>query len=740
MLIAHSSAAQTFTKVYSAADNLFQFTDIAPLPGGGWCTSGYLRNSQGIFSTLSKFDNAGNQVWTRQLEENRDPRALVTLPDGSLLYFNNNSGFQGYFDASVVHLGADGSFIKETVWGLPEDQDDWFDAKVLANGEVIAVGMSRASSSFSERMLVTKFSTSGQVLWEKTYDGGLFTRLSDIIPLPTGDFYAIGQYFNNGSAVSLLAKFTSSGDLVWVKSYQYGTDGSYFLDGLALSNGSLFIAAYQTLQGTGDSKLTLVNIDATGAVTNQKTLENNYDLAPIKLSKRNDDTLLIAAVSSGQVFPVVDNDLVILQVSPQGDLLGSLGFGTSAQDFGSDAFFTNDQVIICGMSDTSVNGDARRGLICKSGINVSCCEKEVLISEVPPPPFPTITDLPFLTSQVPAKQNHTISLSNVQFTEATTCQSFQNIALLPKDTTICLGDTLQIGLITNVIGNIQWSTGATVPAIPVFTPGTYTVSVDGECGTAKDTINVVSIGSKVVADATPMVTLCPNERTTIVASGGINYLWYDDDGNVAYTIANPVIIGTQSTNYEVVVSNGQCRDTASVMVDVLPAPVVSAGQDITIKQGAQARLNTSGGVSYSWTPGTGLSCTDCPDPLADPTVTTTYTVQGIDDNGCSDTASITVVVQEPCPVYVPNVFNPDFTTSTGNENFGVFGRFIALDGYLLRVYSRWGELVFQSKNPEDQWDGTFNSKDAPAGVYLYQLEMNTCDGAVKMRGDITLIR
>ena len=148
--------------------------------------------------------------------------------------------------------------------------------------------------------------------------------------MPSGDFYAIGQSFSFGGTLSLLGKFSVNGDLDWIKSYQNGTDEIYFLTGLPLSDGSLFVAAYQTSFSVVNLKLTLMNLSASGDINNQKNLDNDYELGPFKMGKLNDDTLLIAAVTNGQVFPVVDNDHVILQVSPQGDLLGHMGFGSDA--------------------------------------------------------------------------------------------------------------------------------------------------------------------------------------------------------------------------------------------------------------------------------------------------------------------------------------------------------------------------------------------------------------------------
>jgi gliding motility-associated-like protein len=740
-VFANNCTAQTFTKVYAAGDYNLQFINITPSNGNDWYAAGLARNNTDYAAFVSKFDNSGNPLWSLKPEENRDSRALVTLNDGSVLFFNNNSGFQGYFDASMMHLGADGSFISETIWGKPDDQDDWYDAKKMPNGEIIAVGMSRESSSFSERLFLAKFSSTGQVLWEKTYNGGLIARFNEVLPLPSGDFYVIGQSFNTGIAVSLLGKFSSNGDLEWVKSYDYGTENSYFLTGQPLSDGSILMAAYQTTQGAGDPSLNLVNISSNGTVTSQKAYDSSYDLGPFKMGKLNEDTLLIIAVSSGQVFPVVDNDQVVLQVSPQGDLFGALGFGTDGQDLGGDAFFTGRQVVACGLTDTSTDGSARRAFISKSGISASCCEKDVSVIPISAPPLPIESTIPFLPSAVPTKQSHTITLSNFPLTSSVSCQNLESgTPLLSADTSICIGDTLRIGILTNVPADVLWNTGSSTPQIEVVAPGTYSVKLSGECGVANDTIEVIGIGNRVEAEVTPVVSVCPGARVTLSASGGTNYQWIDAQGMNVFNVANPSISPDQSTNYQVVVSDGQCRDTASVQVNVSDVSVVSAGSDVSIKLGAQVGLSASGAASYIWLPDTGLSCVDCPAPFANPSETTTYTVVGTDLNGCSSTSTITVNVLQPCPFYIPNVFKPESETGDRNDRFGVLGSVIDPQGFHLSVYSRWGELVFETQDPENQWNGLHNGRDAQAGVYVYQLEMNTCDGLIKTNGNITLVR
>jgi gliding motility-associated-like protein len=731
---------QTFTKVFSNSDSLIGMSGVTPINSGGWYASGFKRDYKGIFSFLTKFDVDGNLLWSKIPDETRDPRALVALNDGTALFFNNNSGFQGYFDASVLHIDTDGSFISETIWGKLNDQDDWFDAKKMDNGEVIAIGISRESSAFEERTLLVKFSATGQIVWEKTYKGALIGRFTDILPLPSGDFYAIGQNNTLGTNIGMLGKFKANGDVEWVKTYDYAPRASYFLAGLTLPDGSAFVASYSTTLNGLDATLTLLNISSSGAVTNQKSLKSSYDIGPFKVGKLNNDTLLITARSSVQSGSTVDYDNLILQVSPQGDLLDNLSFGTDGQDLGFDAFFIGRQVVLCGTTDTSADGTARRAFLSKTAFNTSCCEKGTFVQIADAPPLPLIADLSFSSSMVPTKQNHTVAMPNYPLTESLSCQNPDGAVLLPPNKNICIGDTLQLSLIANIPGNVLWSTGATTPTIFVDTPGTYSVTLNGECGNASDAIEVVAVGNRVTAAVAPVEDICSGEQIVLEASGGADFIWYDATGMAVFTIANPTITPMESTNYIVVVADGACRDTATVAIDVLSAPTISAGSDFAIKLGGQVQLKATGGVSYTWQPSAGLSCSDCPSPLASPSITTTYLLTGTDANGCSDTAAVTVLVAQPCPFYIPNIFSPEGENGSNNDRFGVFSNLIDPMGYVLRIYSRWGELVFESKNPQQLWDGTFKNKPAQQGVYMYQLQMNTCDGLVQKSGDLTLVR
>ncbi|HVZ41909.1 MAG TPA: hypothetical protein VHI13_21690 [Candidatus Kapabacteria bacterium] len=72
---------------------------------------------------------------------------------------------------------------------------------------------------------------------------------------------------------------------------------------------------------------------------------------------------------------------------------------------------------------------------------------------------------------------------------------------------------------------------------------------------------------------------------------------------------------------------------------------VDAGPDTVICEGGRAQLHAQGGPVLHWSPAAGLSCTECPNPIASPSATTTYHVTSGDAGSCSTNDSVTVTVR-----------------------------------------------------------------------------------------------
>src|SRR5690606_7279250 len=91
-------------------------------------------------------------------------------------------------------------------------------------------------------------------------------------------------------------------------------------------------------------------------------------------------------------------------------------------------------------------------------------------------------------------------------------------------------------------------------------------------------------------------------------------------------------------------TNG-CVDSSRVTVNVISRPVIVVA-DADVCVGDSVQLQATGAPSFQWSPAAGLSCTTCPDPMASPSATSTYSVRGTLSRGCSDSTQVTVTVHD----------------------------------------------------------------------------------------------
>lgn len=184
--------------------------------------------------------------------------------------------------------------------------------------------------------------------------------------------------------------------------------------------------------------------------------------------------------------------------------------------------------------------------------------------------------------------------------------------------------------------------------------GSYNVRlIIGNTNGCKDTIvkTIVIYGKPNVSVTPTQSAFCQGQTTgvSLTASGASTYTWTPTTGLSCTNCTSPTANPTTTTTYKLIGSDGNgCVDSAQVTVTVNPLPNINAGNDISICSGSSTSLTATGGSTYTWTPTTGLSCTNCASPTANPTATTTYTVTGTDANGCINTDSVVVTV-EPLP-------------------------------------------------------------------------------------------
>lgn len=186
---------------------------------------------------------------------------------------------------------------------------------------------------------------------------------------------------------------------------------------------------------------------------------------------------------------------------------------------------------------------------------------------------------------------------------------------------------------------------------PVATSGattTYAVLVIDDNGCEATDSVTISILNGPALDAGSDVTICPGDSVQLQASGTGVHLWSPAIGLNDPGIANPLASPPTTTTYIVSLEDGStCTSFDTLQVLVLPGVAADAGPSVGLCLGDTAQLQATGGSSYQWSPAIGLSATNVPDPLAFPSVTTTYTVIVTDSLGCVGIDSTTVTVNAP---------------------------------------------------------------------------------------------
>jgi gliding motility-associated-like protein len=179
-----------------------------------------------------------------------------------------------------------------------------------------------------------------------------------------------------------------------------------------------------------------------------------------------------------------------------------------------------------------------------------------------------------------------------------------------------------------------------------------------------------------------------------------------------------VATGLGVGNYSVVVMDAKgCSATGSGTIGIQPNPtLIVTPTYANIRMGDTIAIQTTGAALYYWVPPYGLSCSTCPDPYAYPYQSTVYCVEGYDDHGCKDTACVTIDVEPTCNEYfIPNAFSPN--GDGVNDRFLVKGRCVT--HAWIKVMNRWGEMVFNSNDAGDTWDGTFKGANQNPGGFFY---------------------
>ncbi len=352
--------------------------------------------------------------------------------------------------------------------------------------------------------------------------------------------------------------------------------------------------------------------------------------------------------------------------------------------------------------------------------------------------------------------------------QATTSVSVHVVPKITKLTSVnpktCKGHEGSItieGLLAGVAYGINYTIDGVTETANLIADNTGKVTINGLGAGVYSNISVTfSCQSNVVGPVTlsdpfpaPNPTIwsnspiCTGKTLKLNASDPVKDVTYEWTGPHGFSSAEqnieiPDITETDSGTYNLTIRYLNCPSYATQQVVVYPPlKLVNVTPDLSAPSNGSVQLYAGGAQFYMWMPNDGtLSDPNIDSPVASPQeLVTTYTVIGMNHWGCSDSAKVTITIDDNVSEFVPNAFSPN---NDGQNDIFRVGN-LQYDKLIeFNIYNRWGQRIYHNEaDPASGWDGKFNGVPQDAGTYTYTIILNTPGGKTKvLKGDVILIR
>ncbi len=684
---------------------------IVPTQDGGYLLGGESWSGIGSDRTWAsrgakdfwvvKVDANGNKLWDRAYggTGGDELRKILELPNGQFClagYSNSPAGFEkssnsinGSDDYWVIRIDENGIPLADFSFG--SDSLEWLeDAILTTDGNLLLAGQTKSQAGFDKSaplygqndMWLVKCSLNGSKFWDVAFGGNGIETCKRIRTSKDGSYFAIGESSSDKMSGNKTADHYGSND-IWVVKFNDSGAGASILWNIAFG-GITSDLGYDVIE-TESGNLLLFS---------QSTSPPN---PPVK------EAPLLGATDFWTIF-----------TDKNGNKLWDETLGGVLEDIGRMAFLAHDYgYILAGASKSNAS-----------------------------PPYKS-------------QDNRGQPGSDDLWVIRTGC-AFPPPVLqdLPK---FCLDDV--ISLDATVPGpcdgcTYHWEDGVSGPTRSVSPDTTTEMKVtvlhpDG-CEMADSTIiEIVPGPDGFLGSWTPVSCYGETDASLSIDSvGGIAPPFlYAINGSEFSATTNFYELGAGIYDIEVVDTNGCTLDTSfyipqpdSVMVDLGPDIFLALGDSVQL----QALTNLVDSFSFVWGQPLELSCTDCLEPFVQPFLTSTYSIEVKDKNGCDAKDNIVVIVKKEDNVYIPTAFSPNNLDNL-NDFFTVYAGKSIEQIKSLHVFDRWGELMFERFNFQPNagqlgWDGRLEGRFLDPAVFTYKAVIEYIDGRIEeLYGTVTLV-
>lgn len=315
-------------------------------------------------------------------------------------------------------------------------------------------------------------------------------------------------------------------------------------------------------------------------------------------------------------------------------------------------------------------------------------------------------------------------IDDVSVVDQTPCDSSYN----SSDTIICDALPINVNITTeHNDGHYTWNTGDTTASINVNSFGTYWRRSVSNCSLIVDTFHIIAKPASYI-EALHDTIICEGDEIVIGSPINTNrYIWNTNE------IVRQKFVSKEGIYWVKAIDD--CKvyiDTFKVKnIKALNSP--SLGMDTTICDTSHLIIGSSvNGAHYTWNTGDSICCLN---------ISNSGKYIRTLTNVCSTIADSIIVEVQNCNncLFIPDIFSPN---KDGKNDYFSIIPICSIKKYVLRVYDRWGELVFISDNLNKKWDGTFKGTNVEIGTYYYYIVYYLNDTGIptQIKGDVIVIR
>jgi gliding motility-associated-like protein len=720
-------------------------------------------------------DSLGVKLWDKRYGGNSLDRCwkIIQNTSGYLLIGQSNSTpsgdktslNQGNSDFWVVQIRPDGEMIWEKSYG-GAGEDIAFSGVETADGGYLLYGHSNSNRSgdksdnlrndptitdstlLADRrdLWLVKIDSRGNKLWDKSYGGiGRDHYPKAIVALPDGNFLIgcnsdspsgfdkLGQNYSTGFTDIWIIKIDANGNRIWDKTYggnkedelkdiRLTPDGNILLCGSTQSDSSSTIGNKRS-RNWGQRDYWILKINPFGDLLWEKTYGGKNDDDATVLYQNSTGYSIVGGVSnspkSGSKTDTLrgGNDYWFLYLDQNGNKVWDRSIGGAGNDNPEVLLQLPDKTFVIGGFSSSDRGfdkseDARGTFHPGFGkYNDMWIAKIRCIFDI------NIGNDTFLCKSAPLRLEATIP-------RCPNCKYFW----------YANGSSTEFSRDSVVIVNPTSTTR-------------YNVAIEAtDACTVADEVEVVIIPAPDTAGYLLTSPRCHNGNDGIIA------LNYARGGTPPYSL----VVDNQVLSDQIFINNLSSGSYTIRLLDAkkcyyestlflknpdsfhlkLPDPIeLNFGDSFRLRVQTNHVLDT-----FFWSDPSLKRL----DTMLRPYESRSFSITAIDTLGCKRTAATTVTVRRTNDVYSPNIFSPN--NDGKNDYFALYGGKTVVEIRNMKVFDRWGDMVFQSPKvfparDDASWDGFFNGKQAPIGVYIFFAEVFYIDGHTEIvKGDVTLIR